>query len=166
LVAADVVVVSALESATTYAWTLAFVPEGSAATFSGSASAVSPGSFTVDEVGAYLVRLVVDAGLGTEDTQYVRLRALTTDLGLTLVAAGERRDGTGTIPVDIDAEGWANEQNANLKALEAAIVGQVSSGVAYTPGTPGDWAGSPTNAGDAIDRIAAAVAGLLGGTIP
>jgi hypothetical protein len=120
LVSGDVVAVSSLDAATTYAWTLVFVPEGSAATFSGSASAVSPGSFTVDEPGAYLARLIVDAGLGTEDTQYVRLRALTTSLSLTLVAAGERRDSSGTIPVDVDTEGWANEQNANLLALEAA----------------------------------------------
>jgi len=125
LVATDVVLVSALDAATTYAWTLVFVPEGSSATFSGSTTAVSPGSFTIDVTGAYLVRLIVDAGLSTESTQYVRLRALTTDLGLKLVAAGERRDGTGIIPVDVDTEGWANEQNANLKALEAATTYRV-----------------------------------------
>lgn len=130
LVATDVVVVSSLDSATTYNWTLVFVPEGSAATFSGTTTAVSPGSFTVDIPGPYLVRLVVDSGLPTEDTQYVRLRALTEELGLTLVAAGERRDGTGTIPVDVDPEGWANEQNANLKALETAVT------LASSPGVP------------------------------
>jgi hypothetical protein len=122
LVAADVVTVSSLDAATTYAWTLVFVPEGSAAAFTGSATAVSPGDFTVDVVGAYLVRLIVDLGLPTEDTQYLRLRALTTGLNLTLVAAGERRDGTGVIPVDVDSEGWANEQNNNLLALEAAAI--------------------------------------------
>ena len=37
---------------------------------------------------------------------------------------------------------------------------------AYTPSTPGDWAGSPTNVQDAIDRLAAAVSGLLGAPIP
>jgi len=77
--------------------------------------------FTVDRVGSYLVRLVVDAGLPTESTQYVRLRALTASLGLKLVAAGERRDATGVIPVDVDTEGWANEQNFNLLTLEAAV---------------------------------------------
>ena len=122
LVLTDIVTVSSLDAATTYSWTLVFVPEGSLATFSGSSTAVSPGTFTIDVEGPYLVRLIVDSGLVTEDTQYVRLRALTSDLGLTLVAAGERRDGTGIIPVDIDAEGWAYEQNANLLALEAAAV--------------------------------------------
>jgi hypothetical protein len=38
---------------------------------------------------------------------------------------------------------------------------------AYTAGTPGDWAGSsPTNLGDATNRLAAAVRGLLGTPIP
>ncbi len=121
LVATDVVTVSSLDAATTYAWTLVFAPAGSAAVFSGSATAVSPGTFTVDLAGPYLVRLTVDAGLGTEDTQHVRLRVVTTRLGLLLVAAGERRDESGVIPVDASAVGWANDQNANLQALEAAF---------------------------------------------
>jgi hypothetical protein len=37
----------------------------------------------------------------------------------------------------------------------------------YAPGTPGDWAApAPTNAQDALDRMAAAVAVLLAGPIP
>ena len=122
LVTTDVVTVQSLDAATTYSWTLMYTPEGSTATFSGSSAAVSPGTFTVDVVGPYLVRLIVDAGLATENAQYVRLRALTTGLGLTLVSAGERRDGTGIIPVDVDTVGWANEQNANLLALETAAL--------------------------------------------
>lgn len=121
----DVVVVSSLDGATTYNWTLVYVPEGSTATFSGVPTAVSPGAFVVDKVGPYLVRLVVDQGLPSEDEQYVRLRALTTSLGLTLVSAGERRDGSGIIPVDIDPTGWADEQNNNLLALESAISASV-----------------------------------------
>lgn len=38
--------------------------------------------------------------------------------------------------------------------------------LSFTPSAPGDWAGSPTNTQEAIDRIAAAVSGLLGGPIP
>ena len=108
---------------TTFQWTLVFVPEGSAAVLTPPAAAGTSGpvTFTADLAGPYLVRLTVDAGLPTEDTQYVRLRALTATLGLKLVAAGERRDSTGTIPVDVDIEGWANEQNFNLQAIEAAI---------------------------------------------
>jgi len=122
LVVGDVVTVSSLDAATTYAWVLVFAPEGSVATFTGSTSAPSPGDFTVDLEGPYLVRLTVDAGLAGESIQYVRLRALTAGLGLHLVSAGERRDGTGIIPVDIDPEGWANEQNENLLALETAVL--------------------------------------------
>lgn len=128
LIMGDVVTVQALEVATTYYWTLVFAPEGSTATFSGSPSAVSPGTFTVDTEGAYLIRLVVDATLSTESIQYVRLRVLTAFGDLHLVAAGERRDGTGIIPVDVDTEGWANEQNANLQTLKAFIKPLVMSG--------------------------------------
>lgn len=127
LVSGDVVTLTSLDAASTYNWSIVFAPQDvagnpSTATFSGSATAVSPGVFTVDHDGAYLIRLIVDAGLATEDTQYVRLRALTSDLSLTLVSAGERRDGTGIIPVDVDTEGWANEQNFNLLKLEQAVV--------------------------------------------
>ena len=125
LVIGDLVTVNSVDAATTYSWSLAYVPEGSAAAFSGDVTAVSPGSFTVDLDGAYLVRLTVDAGLGTESTQYVRTRALTVLGSLELVAAGERRDSTGIIPVDISAEGWANEQNGNLLTL-LGLVGTVS----------------------------------------
>ena len=121
----DVITLEAVPPAigTTWAWTLVFVPEGSTAVLTPPAAAATPGpvDFTADLAGPYLVRLVVDAGLPTEDTQYVRLRALTSTLGLKLVAAGERRDSTGVIPVDVDIEGWANEQNYNLQALESAI---------------------------------------------
>lgn len=121
LVAGDVVTVSAIDPATTYAWSLVFVPDGSTAVFSGDPTAVSPGTFTVDLDGPYLVRLVTNAGTGTESAQYVRLRAITV-AGLRLVAAGERRDGTGIIPVDATPEGWANDQNFNLLTLEAAVL--------------------------------------------
>jgi hypothetical protein len=122
LIVGDVVTVSALIPATTYAWVLSFIPDGSTAVFSGSSTAVSPGSFTVDLPGSYLVRLTTDLGLFTESTQYVRLRVLTPDLGLKLVAAGERRDATGIIPVDASPRGWANDQNFNLQTLETAIM--------------------------------------------
>jgi len=128
LVAGDVVTLASLDAASTYSWVIAFAPEGSAATFSGSASSISPGSFTADLEGTYLIRLVVDAGLGTEDEQYVALRVLTAFGELTLVAAGERRDTTGTIPVDIDVEGWANDQNRNLATLKDFVKPLVSSG--------------------------------------
>lgn len=127
LVVGDVITLEAVPPAigTTWAWTLVFVPEGSTAVLTppASASTAGPVTFTADLAGPYLVRLTVDAGLPTEDTQYVRLRALTSTLGLKLVAAGERRDSTGVIPVDVDSEGWANEQNYNLQALESALTG-------------------------------------------
>lgn len=117
----DIVVVSSIDAATTYSWSLVYAPENSIAGFSGSATSISPGQFTVDKPGPYLVRLIVDAGLPTEDTQYVRLRALTQTVDLYLVAAGEKRDNTGIIPVDASSVGWANDQNRNLLNLLASI---------------------------------------------
>jgi hypothetical protein len=133
LVAGDVVTVSALASATTYNWSLVFAPAGSTVAFSGSTTSVSPGTFTVDLAGPYLVRLITDVGRPTEDVEYVRLRALTSSLGLKLVAAGERRDATGTVPVDASPEGWANDQNYNLQTLEAAIVGASGASILSLP---------------------------------
>jgi hypothetical protein len=129
LVIGDIVTVSALVASSTYNWAIVFAPESvaglpSVATFTGSAGDVSPGSFTVDNPGPYLIRLITDAGLATEDTQYVRLRALTGQ-GSRLVSAGERRDASGLIPVDVSVEGWANEQNFNLQTLEnIALAGE------------------------------------------
>ena len=108
--------------ATTYAWSIAFAPEDkdrnpSAAVLVGNVFGPGPVTFTVDNEGPYLIRLVIDAGLPTQDEQYVRLRYDTFFGDLKLVAAGERRDGSGIIPVDISAEGWANDQNFNLNRL-------------------------------------------------
>ena len=153
LVVGDVVTVTAIDPATTYAWSLVFVPDGSTAAFSGSSSAVSPGTFTVDIDGPYLVRLVTNAGTGTESTQYVRLRALTA-AGLRLVAAGERRDGTGIIPVDASPEGWANDQNYNLQLLESLVTTHTERvRVDFTFATPSPISVAPLNAGDALVRI-------------
>lgn len=114
----DSVTLTSLNPATTYNWDIVFVPQGSSATIIGSGVSVG---FLVDLYGPYLVRLITDVGLMSEDTQYVRLRALTSPLGLRLVSAGERRDSSGVIPVDVDIEGWANDQNYNLLALESAL---------------------------------------------
>jgi len=108
--------------ASTYAWSIAFAPQDrnrnpSAAVLVGNVLGPGPVTFTVDNEGPYLIRLVTDAGLPSFDEQYVRLRYDTFFADLKLVAAGERRDGTGIIPVDVDAEGWANDQNFNLNQL-------------------------------------------------
>lgn len=112
--------------ANTWAWSIAFKPEDadrnpSAATLVGNVFGPGPLTFVVDNQGAYLIRLVVDAGLPTMDEQYVRLRFDTIFGDLRLVAAGERRDGTGVIPVDASAEGWANDQNFNINKLLALV---------------------------------------------
>lgn len=127
LVLGDVVTLTATDPHTTYSWIIAFAPETSSATLA-NPTLQTPGTFVVDVEGPYLIQLTVDAGLPTEDTQEVRLRALTEFGQLTLVAAGERRDDTGIIPVDVDTEGWANEQNFNLVTLKDFIKPMVQSG--------------------------------------
>lgn len=117
----DVMTLQSVNAATTYAWTIAYKPDGSAAAFSGSAVAQSPGTITVDLVGPYLIRLTVDAGLATENTQVVRLRALTILGDLKLVAAGEQNAGSLPVPVDISTTGWADEQNFNIQTMLAFI---------------------------------------------
>lgn len=128
----DSVTLTSLNPATTYNWDIVFVPQGSSATVIGSGVSVG---FLVDLQGPYLVRLITDVGLMSEDTQYVRLRALTSPLGLRLVSAGERRDSSGVIPVDVDIEGWANDQNYNLLTLESAL-GSIVVPLVYHLGLP------------------------------
>jgi len=114
--------------ASTYSWSIVYAPEGSTATFTGVSTNPSPGVFQVDKEGSYLIRLVVNAGIAGEDTQYLRLRALTEFGSLHLVAAGERRDATAVIPVDINPVGWADDQNRNLQTLLEFVKPLVSSG--------------------------------------
>lgn len=128
------VFLEAVDPATTYAWQISFTPQstgGGLDPLEGSASTAtllppegaisSTARFNVDNEGAYLIRLVVDMGLPTESTQFIRLRYLTQFGDLKLVAAGERRDQNGVIPVDADPEGWSNDQNRNLQRLASFV---------------------------------------------
>lgn len=122
LVVGDTLTVDSLDVAATYFWEILFQPQGSTQTFSSPASA-SPGNIAITHEGPYLIRLTVDSGLGTEDSQAIQARALTSSLGLRLVAAGVKNDSTGQVPVDVSTNGWADDQNYNLLALEAASGG-------------------------------------------
>jgi hypothetical protein len=134
----DVVLLNSANAGTAYSWSLAYVPPGSAATFSGSSTAQSPGSFTVDVDGPYLIRLQFTDGTGITE-QFVRLRALTAFASLHLVAAGERVDSV-SVPVDITPDGWADEQNTNLTTLLGLVETASSSGrVRYVDPLQGDY---------------------------
>lgn len=130
------VVLHSVHVATTYSWSLSFasgspgttVPgtpfdgtDSSSALLAPEGSTSRDAKFNVDFEGSYLIRLVVDAGLPTEDTQFIRCRLLTLFGGLKMVAAGERRDELGVIPVDASPEGWANDQNANLQRISLLL---------------------------------------------
>ena len=137
----DVVTLSTVSVATSYAWTLVYQPEGSVAAFSGDVTTAAPGSITLDLEGPYLVRLTTDLGLPTEASQFVRLRWLTEFGRLTLVAAGEENNSGIPIPVDQTPDGWTNDQNRNITTLLAFVAKVSSSGrVLYVDqnGTPTD----------------------------
>ena len=118
--------------ANTYSWTLAYTPDSSGSNSSDYAGTPSTASllppygstsktcrFNVDWDGSYLIRLVIDAGLPTESTMFLRMRSLTTFGELKLTAAGERRDSTGVVPSDASAAGWTADQNQNMLRLLA-----------------------------------------------
>lgn len=114
--------------ADTYSWNLLYKPEGSVAKITGNPTSANPNFFEIDKEGAYLVRLVVNAGIAGEDTQFVRLRALTEFGDLHLVAAGERKTLEEVIPSDIDIYGWTHDNNRNLLTLLGFVKPLVSSG--------------------------------------
>jgi len=127
----DVVTLTSVDLHTTYTWTITFAPEALDGTPSASilsTPTLQSCQFTVDNEGAYLIRLVVDAGLPTESIEFVRLRYLTKFADLKLVGAGERRDQTAVIPVDASPEGWANNQNFNIQQLQAILARVSTSG--------------------------------------
>lgn len=130
------VLLHSVQEATTYSWDLSFASDSPGSTVPGtpfdgtpSAAALLPplgstsrdAKFNVDFEGSYLIRLVTDAGLPAEDTQFIRCRLLTLFGELKLVAAGERRDQLGVIPVDATPEGWSNDQNANLQRISLLL---------------------------------------------
>lgn len=128
------IVLESVNAHTTYAWSISFKPESPNRTDS-SAALLPPenangsvAKFNVDFEGAYLIRLVVDAGLPSEDVKYLRCRFQTRFGNLKLVAAGERRDENGLIPLDATAEGWSNDQNQNLQLILAQIRRQATTG--------------------------------------
>lgn len=159
----DLIAVNSVDVATTYAWTIAYKPQGSTAVFSGDVTQASPGSFTVDLEGPYLIRLTVNLGLPTEHSQFVRLRLLTILGDLRLVAAGEQSADGLPIPVDASPQGWADDQNFNLINLLDLVQPIVTSGrVFYVDANVGtEGFGQYDKIQDAIDAAVVAGAALL-----
>ena len=157
----DVVTCTAVDPALTaegYRWTLAFTPEALDGSDSSASLLSPPGElddhckFVIDNEGAYLIRLITDPGTEHESTQFVRLRFLTKFGSLKLLAAGERRDGTGIIPVDASTEGWANDQNYNLQELLHHISRTaISSRVLYVDSNRGNDYSNNQNTEEAED---------------
>ena len=164
------VVCESVYESNSYSWALAFTPDSlgppaaSGSDFDGTPSlaALLPpeGStsrtckFNVDWDGAYLIRLVVDAGLSTEATTFIRLRVMTLFGDIKLLAAGERRDQTGVVPVDASPEGWANDQNQNMQRLLSLVRRVSSSGrVLYVDANRGRDRSEDPNDPDNIIRM-------------
>lgn len=155
LVSGDVITLESVGAGTTsHSWSILFSPEGSASALTSTNTAVT--QFQIDKEGAYLVRLVADAGLETETMQHIRMRVLTAFGGLQLVAAGERRDEEAIIPVDIGVYGWAYEQNGNIRKILDFIKPIVQSGrVLHVDGGTENY-GDFHEIQDAINAAAAA----------
>ena len=86
LIDGDVITLESIGAgSTTHSWSILFSPDGSTAGLTSTNTAVT--QFAVDKEGAYLIRLIVDAGLPTETSQHVRLRALTKFGGLKLAVS-------------------------------------------------------------------------------
>lgn len=157
----DIVYCESVDVHSTYSWTLVFTPDSPNGTVSTSGLINPPGSttntckFIVDNEGAYLIRLVVDGGLATESTQFLRVRKVTRFGDLKLVAAGERKDSVGAIPADIDPVGWADNQNQNLQKLLAYVRRLSTSGrVLYVDANRGRKAFDDTqNANDPTNTL-------------
>lgn len=75
--------------------------------------------------------------------------------------AADPLDGTEPIP--------CVQAGVTVKTTTQAVADMVYAQLPsfpYIPAAPANWAGSPATVGSALDRLAAAVAGLLGGPIP
>ena len=56
--------------------------------------------------------------------------------------------------------------NVRESKLVKVVVDGLTEASPYAPGNPGDWDGDPATIQDALDRLAAAVSGLLTAPIP
>ena len=130
-------------------WELTFTPDAADGTPSAAVLSANSGpgpiTFTIDNEGAYMVRQVVDNGV-TQTETFVRVRFETVFGNLRLVAAGEKRDNTGVVPVDANAVGWADDQNRNLQTLLGFIQSVSSSGrIIYVDANRGKDYSDPAN---------------------
>lgn len=77
-----------------------------------------------------------------------------------------RRGNKADLPVLDDGElGWCEDTKEMFIGTSSAGNQKVS--WFYSPGTPGNWQGTPpNNLGAALDRLASVVATLFGGPIP
>ena len=135
-----------VDAATTYQWAIVSQPAGP------TDALVTPtqraASFTASKEGSYLLRLVVDDGLPTEDSQQLIAAVRELETGDRVPAVGETTENSAN-------DGWANPVDAILRrvtqfteagvqpgvAAEALVVGDVVyAGDVYTlaAGLPGE----------------------------
>lgn len=87
--------------------------------------------------------------------------------GVSTADLASTANGKGASMVGVeDAGGKYTATTVEAALAEVKTLADAARTSAYTPGTAGDWATSPTTIQAAIDRIAAAVAGLLTTPIP
>lgn len=97
---------------TTYLWALLDVPEGSAAALSDPG--IQNPTFTADSEGTYLVKLVVDLGMGTETADQKVAAVLQLKIGERVPAATETTEANAT-------KGWGPELNQWLRLADSRL---------------------------------------------
>lgn len=162
LLVGNQILLESVFAATTYKWEFLYVPESPNRSTSSSAAFLAPNLdiqqtalFNVDYEGPYLVRLTVDQALPSEDITTVRLRQLTQFADLKIPGAGEKRDITGIIPVDIPTAGWTPDINETLYRINALARRQATSGrVLYVDSRRGrDSANTPSDTSYVIPGV-------------
>jgi hypothetical protein len=142
LVAGDVVTLRSANIGTAYAWSLAYRPEGSSAALSGSPFDRSPGTFTVDEEGPYLIRLQYTAVGVTVGTAPIAIGGSVTLNGIDLTAisgapvpGSDEFDGSSGDPAVVAAS-IAAAINEPLNSFAASILATHTVGSAQVVLTP------------------------------
>jgi hypothetical protein len=113
-----------VDTATTYTWSIVSQPAGPNDSIVGSGQSVS---FTPTKEGSYLVRLTVDVGLPSEDSQQLIAAVRELETGDRIPAIGETTENSAN-------DGWANPVDAILERVTRFTEAGVLPGVAGAAG--------------------------------
>lgn len=126
--------------------------------------------FLVQNGGTLQMQIDTNSGVSNGVSRLIQL-----DAGSTFVVAlngastsfDDVLTGTGAATIAIDATGATVVAQTVFAGALTTFIGTAATSLGYTPTTPANWVGpAPDTAQKALDRLAAAVRGLLGVPIP